>query len=170
MRVMPGVPGGVDDTDIELEFFMDDVFTNALADYTGELRASVPLRITDKLNTPNPGGPGAATVQETPFEFTIPCTPVADPNEGSACTASTSVDALVPGAAPEGRRAIWALGRVAVYDGGADGDADTPRATRCSPRRGSSFREGAARRARGARDRRARRGGVLSRCEREDPA
>ena len=31
-----------------------------------------------------------------------------------------------PGAAPEGRRAIWQLGRVAVYDGGSDGDADTP--------------------------------------------
>jgi hypothetical protein len=25
----------------------------------------------------------------------------------------------------EGRRAIWQLGQVEVYDGGADGDADT---------------------------------------------
>ena len=126
MRVLPGAPGGVDDTDVALEFFMDDVFTNALADYTGELRATVPLQITDKDNTPNPGGPGAATVQETPLEIVIPCTPVADPNEGSSCSSTTSVDALVPGAAPEGRRAIWQLGRVAVYDGGADEDADTP--------------------------------------------
>ena len=27
---------------------------------------------------------------------------------------------------PEGRRAIWQLGRVEVYDGGPDGDANTP--------------------------------------------
>jgi hypothetical protein len=105
---------------------MDDVFTNALADYAGKLRANVPLRITDKDNTPNPGGPGAATVQETPLEMVISCTPVADPNEGSSCTSNTSVDALVPGAATEGKRMVWALGRVAVYDGGADGDANTP--------------------------------------------
>ena len=62
----PALPGGVDDTDVALEFFMDDVFTNALADYSGELRASVPLRITDKDNTPNPGGPGAATTHRDP--------------------------------------------------------------------------------------------------------
>ena len=56
----------------------------------------------------------------------VPCTPVADPNEGSSCTSNTSVDALVPGAATEGKRGVWALGRIAVYDSGADGDADTP--------------------------------------------
>ena len=100
MRVAPGAPGGTDDTDVALELFVDDVFTNALADYTGELRAHLTL-----------GATGAA---------------VADPNEGSACNASTSVDALVPGAAPEGRRAVWQLAAVDVYDGGPDGDADTP--------------------------------------------
>jgi hypothetical protein len=84
------------------------------------------LRITDKDNTPNPGGSGAATVQETAIDMVIPCTPVADPNEGSSCTSNTSVDALIPGAATEGKRGVWTLGRIAVYDGGADGDADTP--------------------------------------------
>jgi TolB protein len=126
MGVIPGTPGGVDDADVALEFFSDDVFTKAIADYTGELRARVMLQITDKDNTPNPGGPGAATTTEIPLELTVGCTPVADPLEGSSCTATTSADALAPGTVKEGRRSIWQLGRVEVYDGGADGDAQTP--------------------------------------------
>jgi hypothetical protein len=126
MRTLPGVPGGIDDSDVALELFVKDVFTSALADYTGELRARVALQITDKLNTPNPGGPGAATTTEIPFNVTASCTPVAAANEGSTCAATTSVDALIPGAAPEGKRAIWQLGKIEVYDGGPDGDADTP--------------------------------------------
>ncbi len=126
MGVVAGIPGGVDDADVTLEFFSDDVFTKALADYTGELRAKVALQITDKDNTPNPGGPGAATTTSIPLELTVGCTPVADTLEGSSCTATTSADALAPGTVKEGRRSIWQLGRVEVYDGGADGDAQTP--------------------------------------------
>ncbi len=126
MGVVAGIPGGVDDADVTLEFFSDDVFTKAIADYTGELRAKVALQITDKDNTPNPGGPGAATPTSIPLELTVGCTPVADPLEGSSCTATTSADALAPGTVKEGRRSIWGLGRVEVYDGGADGDAQTP--------------------------------------------
>jgi len=84
------------------------------------------LRITDKDNTPNPGGPGAATVADAPLEMVVSCTPTADPDQGSSCTSQTTVDALVPGAATEANRMVWALGQVEVYDGGADGDADTP--------------------------------------------
>ena len=127
LGVVPGIPSTTaDEADVALEFFSDDVFTKALADYTGELRAKVLLQITDKNNTPSPGGPGAATTTAIPLELTVGCTPVADPQEGSSCTASTSADALAPGTVKEGRRAIWALGRVEVYDGGADGDAQTP--------------------------------------------
>jgi hypothetical protein len=121
-----GAPGGPDDADVGINLFMDDVFTNALADYTGELRARVTLRITDKDSTPNPGGPGAATTTEIPLEAIAPCTPVADPQEGSTCTTTTTADALAPGTVKEGRRSIWQLGRAEVYDGGADGDANTP--------------------------------------------
>ena len=39
--------------------------------------------------------------------------------------AQTSADAVMPGIAREGKRAVWELGKVQVYDGGADGDADT---------------------------------------------
>jgi hypothetical protein len=39
---------------------------------------------------------------------------------------TTSVDAVTGGVVREARRAVWALGPVKVFDGGADGDADTP--------------------------------------------
>jgi hypothetical protein len=94
-------------------------------DYSGELQASFGLRITDKDNTPNPGGPGPGTVQDFPFAFTVACQATADNAIGSTCALSTSADALMPGAVKEGERSIWALDKVNVYDGGADGDADT---------------------------------------------
>ena len=52
----------------------------------------------------------------------------ADPAVGSTCVVTTTVDALVGGApgeilpwVREGRRAIWQLDQLAVYDGGEDG-------------------------------------------------
>jgi hypothetical protein len=35
------------------------------------------------------------------------------------------MDAVIPGAVPEGKRSIWQLGRTEVYDGGSDGLAGT---------------------------------------------
>jgi Tol biopolymer transport system component len=190
-----------DEADVAIEVFSDDIFTKALDDYIGELRARVPLRITDRdthfggqianvsnttpirvttsaphlmsspfsrvtlvgsaapcanadaqaswhitIDSPTsftlngstgcgsgPGGtwllqPGGypGTVVDLPLEFAVPCTPVAEPRVGSACTLSTTVDALIPGAVEERKRSIWQLGQIEVYDGGPDGDADTP--------------------------------------------
>ncbi len=44
---------------------------------------------------------------------------------GSNCNTLTSAKAVVPGLITGGKRAIWELGQVSVYDGGADDDADT---------------------------------------------
>ena len=101
------------------------MLTNALAHYTGELRAEVPLQITDKDNTPHPGGPGAATTQEFTFDVDATCAVVSDPSPHSVCQTTTTADALIPGAIKEGRRSIWQLGQVLVYDGGPDGDTAT---------------------------------------------
>ncbi len=98
---------------------------SGIPDYTGELEAVLFLRITDKDNTPAPSGPGAATVEDFDLHVSVPCTGTASTSAGSTCTATTSVDALVPGAVKEGKRAIWELDRVHVRDGGSDGDADT---------------------------------------------
>ena len=83
------------------------------------------LRITDKDNTPHPGGPGAATVEDFDMRFAVPCTGTASTSAGSICSITTSADTLMPGAVKEGKRAVWELDRVHVRDGGPDGDADT---------------------------------------------
>ena len=88
LNTLVGAPGGPDDADVRLDLFMDDVFTNALADYGGEIRAHVALRITDKDNTPHPGGPGAATTTEIPLDVIAPCVCVASPQDGSVCSVS----------------------------------------------------------------------------------
>ena len=140
-RTLVGNPGTpADEGDVALELSTTDVrcsFTSPPTtcgqqnnaggpDYTGELEGLMFVTITDKDNTPNPGGPGAATVQEFDLHFTVPCTGTQVPAQiGSSCSVSTTVDALVPGAVKEGRRAIWQLDRVHVRDGGPDGDTAT---------------------------------------------
>jgi hypothetical protein len=37
----------------------------------------------------------------------------------------TTFDALVPGAELEGKRSVWGVGQVTLYDGGSDGVAST---------------------------------------------
>ena len=38
---------------------------------------------------------------------------------------STTADAVIPGSVPEGKRSIWALDAIRVFDGGPDGDVST---------------------------------------------
>ena len=116
----PATPG--DQADLGIDFFSKGVLTNALTNYTGELRAEVPLRITDKDNTPNPA---AATTQDFTFDVDATCAVVSDPSPHSVCQTTTTADALIPGSIKEGRRSIWQLGQVLVYDGGPDGDTAT---------------------------------------------
>jgi Tol biopolymer transport system component len=94
-------------------------------DYTGELEGQLDLRLTDKDNTPHPGGPGAGTVQDFGLSLAVPCVETSENFIGGTCAITTSADGLVPGMVKEGKRAIWQLGPVRVLDGGADGDADT---------------------------------------------
>jgi hypothetical protein len=123
MDVQPGNPATpADEADVTLRLTANDVFNKDLSDYTGELRGLVNLRITDKDNSA-PAGSG--TTIDTPFGFTAGCTADPDPNIGSLCDVTTTVDAVTPGAVKEGQRAVWGLDKVRVFDGGPDGDADT---------------------------------------------
>jgi TolB protein len=133
-----GAPGPPDDADVKVRAQATDVRCRfpgettcgaansvAGADYSGELQVLLPLRITDNQNdAPYPLGPWPATVKDLGFSVSVPCagTPT---TEGASCTITTTTDTLVPGAVTEGARAIWGLGQVKVYDGGADGDADS---------------------------------------------
>jgi Tol biopolymer transport system component len=116
-----------DEADVKLNVSVKDVrLASDLSDYAGELQVSTLRRITDKDNTPNPGGPGPGTTTDVALAFTVPCLPTGDDTTiGSLCSIITTADTLVPGQVKEERRSIWQLDQMRVYDGGADGDADT---------------------------------------------
>jgi hypothetical protein len=120
LRVDPGTPGGVDDTDVRIRLSLSNVMrVSDLSEYTGELRASAQVRLTDRLGTVS------QTTVGFPLEFDVPCTPTAATLDKSLCDVATTLDAVTPGAAAEGTRAVWALDQLRVYDGGPDEDADT---------------------------------------------
>ena len=92
-----------------------------LSDYTGQLQVNQVVRITDRN-----GGPSISeTMQDTPFPVTVPCAATASTTIGATCSVATTFNAIVPGAVVEGKRAIWQLGQIEVFDGGADGLAST---------------------------------------------
>ena len=109
--------------DVLISAGITDVRTKSdLSDYGGELEGRLSLRLTDRYNGPSLDWP--ATVSDYPFSFAIPCTPSSG-SVGSTCSVETSANAILPGLPRDFQRAIWQLGQVQVYDGGADGDADT---------------------------------------------
>jgi DNA-binding beta-propeller fold protein YncE len=132
LKVIVGAPGGVDDSDVAITGSMGDVrcgpgtttcgSANAASgpDYTGELRAELRLRITDRG-----AGDIPATVTDIPFSAEATCASSSLTSTGGVCTISTTADALVPGSVPERQRSIWELDQVQVYDGGPDGDVGT---------------------------------------------
>jgi hypothetical protein len=126
VSAIPGNPATPqNEADVKIEAHLNDVFNKDFTDYTGALRASLPLRITDRNNTPSPGGLGAGTTIPFQYGFDIPCTPDPATNIGSDCSISTTANTLVPGTVTESLRTIWQIGRVRVDDAGPDGNPDT---------------------------------------------
>jgi hypothetical protein len=112
-------------SDVVINASLGDIRNKAdLTDYTGELQASVTLRITDRLN--GTSGTEVATAQDAAFAFTIPCAATPGPADvGSNCAVNTGANAVVPGIIAAGKRATWQMDQVQVLDGGPDGDVDT---------------------------------------------
>jgi hypothetical protein len=94
-----------------------------LGDYSGELSAVHIAQITDSANGTSRDEPG--TVERNPFRYPVPCAATSSAGVGSTCSLTSSFNAVVPGAVVEGKRAVWELGDVEVFDGGADGQAAT---------------------------------------------
>jgi glucose/arabinose dehydrogenase len=128
LRAVQGDPATpADEADIRLATTITDVRNRAnLSDYSGELQARLPIRITDRDNPPSAGGSGAGTTQDGTFAFTVPCTTTADNSVGSTCMVSTTADAVTPGVIKEAMRTVWQVGQIDVTDGGADGQVGTP--------------------------------------------
>jgi hypothetical protein len=111
----PATPA--DEADVQLTISITDVRrADNLADYTGEVHPRLPLRVTDRNNTPAPAGLDQATGMDTELSFDVPCAATADTTVGSTCDATTSLEAVVPGAVTEGKRAIWELGQARIDD------------------------------------------------------
>jgi hypothetical protein len=84
------------------------------------------MRITDKNNAVGAGGgTDSATLTDLDFPATIPCVGTSSTSVGSTCSLATTFNAIQPGAIVEEKRAIWQIGPVDVFDGGADGLAST---------------------------------------------
>jgi hypothetical protein len=136
--VIQGAPGPPDDSNVNMTASLADVRCHPAgsrcgsanaggpADYSGELRTVVAIRMTDKWNaTVAGGGTDSATGEEVSLAASFPCGQTASTSTGSACSLATSANALVPGLVKDGKRAIWQMSRLEVFDGGPDGDADT---------------------------------------------
>jgi hypothetical protein len=102
------------------------------ADYSGEMRFSFTVRLTDHYNATAPGGgTDAATVQDFTMDLPVAmanpwaCVQSASTSTGSTCDLYTTLNAQIPGASKRSKREVWALDDVRIYDGGADGDGDT---------------------------------------------
>ena len=97
-----------------------------LSDYTGELQGE-PRRPDHRSQQRSFTDPDPATSEDAPFPITVQCvtTALIRAPTGGNCSLSSSLNAIAPGAVVEGKRAIWELGPVEVFDGGADGLAAT---------------------------------------------
>jgi hypothetical protein len=120
-------PGG-SSSDVLVNAMTTDVREQSdLSDYVGELRVDSSVRITDRANGPSQVDP--ATMQDTDFPMTVPCSATADTSVGATCALTSSFNAIVPGAVVQGKHAIWQLGQVQVFDGGSSGLAGSSDAT-----------------------------------------
>lgn len=52
----------------------------------------------------------------------IPCSVTPASPAGSDCNTATTLDAIVPGTVPEGKRSNWQLDQITIFDGGPNGD------------------------------------------------
>ena len=113
-----------DEADVRVDATLTDVRRQGtLADYTGELSVEQAVQITDHSN--GPAQDEAGTVQANPFRFALPCAATSSTTTGGSCSLSSTFNALVPGSVAGGKRAIWELGEVDVFDAGPDGQVAT---------------------------------------------
>ena len=121
LRAITGDPATqANEADVKMDALITDVRGRdapSYADYLAELRVLMTVRLTQRIEL--------QTTSDFPFNWSVPCAGTPDPSIGSSCEASTSANAQVPGAVPEGYKSIWQLGQIHVQDGGEDGDGST---------------------------------------------
>jgi hypothetical protein len=110
--------------DFRITATMSDVRSKqTLADYTGELDARTVVRLTD--SSIGSDGKPSGTVSDWTFRMPVRCTATSDASVGSTCASTTTANAITPGMVVSVKRAVWQLGQVQLFDGGADGSFST---------------------------------------------
>jgi hypothetical protein len=122
----PSTPANEADVNLRVQLF-DVRLKSDGTDYEGELQLQGSVRITDRFNGPLQNE--SATGLDTEFPVPVGCSSTASTTVGASCTLNTTFNALVPGTVVEGKRAMWELGQVQVYDGGSSGVAGGSGAT-----------------------------------------
>jgi hypothetical protein len=104
-------------------------------DYSGQLQASIGLRLTDHQTGPAPFT-DLGTVVDVPFPATLNCTFTASTTVGGTCAAETSFNAILPGFVVPGKRMSFEIPQrgaqwsgIQIFDGGANGQAGASDAT-----------------------------------------
>ncbi len=90
-----------------------------LSDFTGNLSLRYEAYVVDRMATlapPVPPGSRAGSSSLLGFDFPIPCASTVDPNVGSTCSLTTSINTVFPGGIVATRRSSWTLGSVVVKD------------------------------------------------------
>ena len=135
LEAVVGAPGPPEDSDLYVRAAITDVRCSLGAspcgpanasggnDYAGRLEGELPVRLTDRLN--GPGADEAGTLEAWPITFELPCSSSGSTAQGSQCATATTLNALIPNAVRDGKRAVIALDQVRVLDGGPDGQPDT---------------------------------------------
>lgn len=125
LSVQIGNPSNpADEADVILTSSITDVRKKSdLTDYTGQVQAKMALRMTDRNTQPSLNEPSTG---DTTFTVTAPCAATGSTTIGSTCSVTTSADAITPGMVAEGKRSVWEVGKVEMYDGGSDGVVSTP--------------------------------------------
>ena len=120
-KAIPGNPATeTNEADVTLIANITDVRNHPSgSDYTGKLLLRSNLQMTDARNAPEM--PEWGTTQTLPFVWPVQCVTTADTTRGSNCIATSSANALYPGAVVEGRRNMWAFGQTSVQDAGPNG-------------------------------------------------
>ena len=99
---------------------IDDVRQHpSLADYTGRVGIRTNLKITDNRNSAEQPEPG--TTQALPLDFAVQCAATGSTTTGGTCNTIVSLNAVLPGAVQEIKRANWEMGQVTVRDAGPNG-------------------------------------------------
>lgn len=120
-KAIPGVPSTeANEADVTLIASINDVRNHPSGtDYTGKILLQANLQMTDQRNAPEM--PEWGTTQALPFQWPVQCVATADTTKGSDCNATSSANAVLPGAVVESRRSMWAFGQASVLDAGPNG-------------------------------------------------